>query len=462
MTHPLNSPGTASPPPRAAQRIGPAVVIGTTLEWFDFYLYASMAALVFGRIFFPSEDSSLSTLAAFATFAVGFLARPLGGILFGVLGDRIGRKAVLSLSLLIMGLASGLIGLLPSYAAIGVAAPVLLVILRILQGFGASAELGSAIAVAYEHADDRTRGRYAALPALGAQIGLLAASLTVTAVTSFGDDFLYTWGWRIPFVASFAIVGVGLWIRRTMPETPEFERVAVDARERKTLHVLRDLMKSDWRGLAVVAAVYGGYAAISYTFKTFSLSYLTEFQGVAANVGSFGVTLASAVAIVTVPVIGRLCDRIDVRRAIIGGACGVLLLAFPMFWVLDTGRPVYIWALLMLTTGVLAPVIIVAASPFMARQFPTEVRASGLGTGREISGATAGGLAPMAALAMVTMSSSHATWGVSLLIVASALLVVLGACFDQQHRVRARTRPLSDAPEAAGSTRGSDHRATAD
>ncbi|MFA3879464.1 MFS transporter [Streptomyces sp. MMCC 100] len=444
MSHPLSAPGSASPPPPAPKRIGPAVVIGTTLEWFDFYLYASMAALVFGRVFFPSGDSSLSTLAAFATFAVGFLARPLGGVLFGVLGDRIGRKAVLSLSLLIMGLASGLIGLLPSYDAIGIAAPVLLVILRVLQGFGASAELGSAITVAYEHADDRTRGRYAALPALGAQIGLLAASLAVTAVTSFGDDFLYTWGWRIPFVASFAIVGVGLWIRRAMPETPEFERVTKDARERRTLQLLRDLMKSDWRGLAVVAAVYGGYAAISYTFKTFSLSYLTEFQGVAANVGSFGITLASALAIITVPVIGRLCDRIDVRFAIMGGAGGVILLACPMFWVLDTGRPAYIWALLMLTTGVLAPVLIVAASPFMARQFPTAVRASGLGTGREISGAMAGGFAPIAALAMVTVSPSHATWGVSLLIVAAALLVVLGASFDQRRRVDARSRPLCE------------------
>lgn len=438
MKEPFDSNYEVEPRPAPGRSVGPAVVIGTSLEWFDFYLYASMAALVFGKVFFPSSNSSISTLAAFATFAVGFLARPLGGILFGILGDKIGRKAVLSLSLLIMGIASGLIGLLPSYETIGIAAPILLVILRILQGFGASAELGSAIAVAYEYADEKTKGRFGALPALGAQVGLLGASLAVTGVTSFGAEFLYDWGWRIPFVASFAVVGVGYWIRRNMPETPDFERVATEAKRRKGFQVFLDLLKSDWRGLAVVAAVYGGYAAISYTFKTFSLSYLTQFQDVAANVGAFGITLASTAAIITVPFFGRLCDKVDLRRVMIGGAVGVMMLAFPMFWILGTGKPVFIWALLILATGVLAPLIIVAASPFMARQFPTEVRASGLGAGREVSGATAGGLVPLAALTIVTVSPTHATWGVSLLIIGAAVLVVAGVAFDQKDRVDSR------------------------
>ncbi|MFC9471950.1 MFS transporter [Nocardia sp. NPDC056952] len=448
MKQPFDSSDEVAARPAPGRSAGPAVVIGTSLEWFDFYLYASMAALVFGKVFFPSSNSSISTLAAFATFAVGFLARPLGGILFGILGDKIGRKAVLSLSLLIMGIASGLIGLLPSYASIGIAAPILLVILRILQGFGASAELGSAIAVAYEYADEKTRGRFGALPALGAQVGLLGASLAVTGVTSFGDEFLYDWGWRIPFVASFAVVGVGYWIRRNMPETPDFERVAAQAKQRKGFQVFKDLLKSDWRGLAVVAAVYGGYAAISYTFKTFSLSYLTQFQDVAANVGAFGITLASTAAIVMVPFFGRLCDRVDLRRVMVGGAVGVMLLAFPMFWVLNTGEPVLIWALLILATGVLAPLIIVAASPFMARQFPTEVRASGLGAGREVSGATAGGLVPLAALAIVTVSPTHATWGVSLLIIGAAVLVVAGVLFDQKDRAHSRIVGQEPAVEA--------------
>jgi MFS family permease len=434
--------------PQRVKKVGAAVIIGTSLEWFDFYLYASMAALVFGKVFFPSANSSASTLAAFSTFAVGFLARPFGGILFGILGDRIGRKAVLSISLLIMGIASGLIGLVPSYAAIGVAAPALLIFLRILQGFGASAELGSAITVAYEHADEKTRGRYGAYPVMGAQIGLLAASLAVAAVTSLDDEALYTWGWRVPFVASFAIVIVGYWIRRAMPESEEFEKVATEARQRKGFQVLRDLVRGNWQGLVVVAAVYGGYSALSYTFKTFSLSYLTEFQGVAKNVGALGVTFASIAAIIACPLIGRLSDRVDTRKVMIGGAIGVALMAFPAFWLFDTGRSPLIWGVMVVTTGVLAPMIMVAASPYMARQFPTEVRASGIGTGREVSGAAAGGLAPILALTMVTMSSSHATWGVSLLIIGCAVLVIGGGLFDQSRRVTRDATASSEAPEA--------------
>ncbi|MFC9361271.1 MFS transporter [Rhodococcus sp. NPDC057014] len=395
---------------------------------------------------FPSASSSASTLAAFSTFAVGFLARPLGGVLFGILGDCIGRKAVLSISLLIMGIASGLIGLVPSYAAIGVAAPALLIILRILQGFGASAELGSAITAVYEHADEKTKGRYASYPVMGAQIGLLAASLSVAAITSLDDEALYTWAWRVPFVASFAIVIVGYWIRRTMPESEEFERVATEARQRKGRDVLRDLLRGNWRGLAVVAAVYGGYSALSYTFKTFSLSYLAEFQGVAKNVGALGVTFASIAAIAACPLIGRLSDRVDTRRVMIGGAIGVALMAFPAFWLFDTGRSPLIWGVMVVTTGVLAPTIMVAASPYMARQFPTELRASGIGTGREVSGAAAGGLAPILALTMVTVSPTHSTWGVSLLIIGCAVLVIGGGLFDQSRRLtrdaNVRAEPL--------------------
>ncbi|OUS93235.1 MFS transporter [Rhodococcus sp. NCIMB 12038] len=435
--------------PRSARKVGAAVVVGTTLEWFDFYLYASMAALVFGKVFFPSANSSASTLAAFSTFAVGFLARPLGGVLFGILGDRIGRKAVLSISLLIMGIASGLIGLVPSYAAIGVAAPALLIILRILQGFGASAELGSAITAVYEHADEKTKGKYAAYPVMGAQIGLLAASLSVAAITSLDDEALYTWGWRVPFVASFAIVIVGYWIRRTMPESEEFERVATEARQRKGLDVLRDLLRGNWRGLVVVAAVYGGYSAISYTFKTFSLSYLAEFQGVAKNVGALGVTFASIAAIAACPLIGRLSDRVDIRRVMIGGAIGVALMAFPAFWLFDTGRSPLIWGVMVVTTGVLAPMIMVAASPYMARQFPAELRASGIGTGREVSGAAAGGLAPILALTMVTVSPTHSTWGVSLLIIGCAALVIGGGLFDQSRRLTRDANVPAEALDAA-------------
>ncbi|QDQ95055.1 MHS family MFS transporter [Rhodococcus sp. WB9] len=421
------------PPRRKPKNVGPAVVVGTALELFDFYLYASMAALVFGPLFFPSANSTVSTLAAFSTFAVGFLARPLGGIVFGILGDKIGRKAVLSFNLLLMGLASGCIGLIPSYETIGIAAPVLLVLFRIVQGLGAGAEFGSAIAMSYEHADAKSRGRQGAWPAMGVSVGLLASSLAVAAVTSLSDDALYSWGWRIPFLASFVLVALGYWMRRNLPETPDFEKVAAQAQTRKKAQPFRDLLKHHWRGLTVVAVSTIGVNGISYIFKTFSLSYLSEFRDVAANVGAFGISLASAVALVTIPVAGRLCDSTGTRRIMLIGAGCVAGLAFPFFWLLNTDRPVYIWLALILTVGIVQPTLLAASGSFLARQFPPEVRASGLGAGREVSGALAGGLAPLAALTMVSLSPTHSTWGVSLIFIVGAMLIA-GAALGDQYR----------------------------
>ncbi|MDA3629237.1 MFS transporter [Saccharopolyspora oryzae] len=435
----LDSAAPAPPNPPSRKAVGPAVVIGSALEWFDFYLYASMAALVFGKLFFPGGDPTTATLGAMATFAVGFLARPFGGIVFGVLGDKFGRKIVLSVTFLLMGISSGLIGLLPTYESVGIAAPLLLVVLRLLQGLGAGAELGSAIAVAYEHADEKSRGRLGSLPALGVNIGLFASSLTVTVLTSFSDEFLYSWGWRIPFIASFALVGLGFWVRRQMPETPEFEKAAREAGSKKKTQPLRALIRSDWRGLSVVLAITIGYNGVSYVFKTFSLSYLTQFRDVAANVGSFGITLASAAAIITVPIAGRICDKVGSKTVVITGAVATAALAFPFFWMLDSGQKVLIWAALVLATGIVVPAMLSAQGAFLAQQFPTETRASGLGTGREVGGAFSGGLAPLAALALVSATPGHATWAVSLMFVAGALFIGIGAMYDQAKRLAAVT-----------------------
>lgn len=446
VTNRLSQPGAVTPPPKTHKSVRPAVVIGSALEFFDFFLYATMAALVFGPIFFPSENSTTGTLAAVATFSVGFLARPFGGIIFGILGDKIGRKTVLSMTFLLMGISTGLIGLIPSYATIGIAAPILLVLLRILQGLGAGAEFGSAIAVSYEHADPKSRGRLGSWPALGVNIGLLASSLTVAIITSFSDEFLYTWGWRIPFIASFVLVFLGFWVRQQMPETPEFEQVAAKAQRRRKARPLRDLLKSDWRGLIVVMTITVGYNSLTYIFKTFSLSYLAEFRDVAANIGALGITFASACAIVAIPVAGRFCDRVGAQRVILFGAAGTAVLAFPFFWLLNTENPLYIWAGLILGSGIAIPIILAASGSFLAQQFPTEVRASGLGAGREVGGAFAGGLAPLAALTIVTMSSTNATWGVSLIFILGAALIAAGTLFDQKANIEARTVVHDQAP----------------
>ncbi|WP_406690108.1 MFS transporter [Saccharopolyspora sp. ID03-671] len=307
--------------------------------------------------------------------------------------------------------------------------------LRVLQGLGAGAELGSATAVAYEHADAKSRGLRGSLPALGVNIGLFASSLTVTVLTSLSDDVLHTWGWRIPFVATFALVGLGFWVRRQMPETPEFEK---SSRARKKIAPLRTLLRSDWRGLAVVMAVTAGYNGASYVFKTFSLSYLTEFRDVPANVGAFGITLASACAIVTVPVAGRICDAVGARAVLLIGAAATAVLAFPFFWLLDTGQNAMIWVALVLATGIVIPSMLSAQGAFLSQQFPTRTRVSGLGTGREVGGAFSGGLAPVAALALVSATPGHATWAVSLMFVVGAAFIGVGALCDQVGRVETR------------------------
>lgn len=425
-------PGSGLHESSTRRRVATATIVGSALEWYDFYLYASMAALVFGGLFFPKTDGSVGTLAAFATFAVGFLARPIGGLLFGHLGDRIGRRNVLMMTFVLMGAATGLIGLLPTYETIGVLAPVALVVLRILQGLGSGAEYSSAAVVAYEHASSDRRGRQGAWPALGLNIGLLLSSLTVGALTSVGEDFVRSGGWRIPFIASFALVGVGIWVRRRIPESPAFKQGA--EKPTKAQIPLVTLLKQDWRGLLVVMGIALGYNALSYIFKTFSLAYLSEFQGVAANVGAFGIALASAAAIVTAPVFGWASDRFGSRRVVLAGGVASALFAFPFFVLLDTRDTAAIWLCLVIATGVLAPAMFAPQGAFLSKQFPATVRVSGVGVGREFGGAISGGLAPMLALAIVSASQSHATWGVSLILIASAGLVVLAALLDQAKR----------------------------
>jgi MFS family permease len=426
-------PRTTGPDRSTRRRLGAAVIIGSALEWFDFYLYASMAALVFGEVFFPAVDPATATLASVATFAVGFLARPVGGVLFGALGDRIGRKRVLSLTFVLMGASSAGIGLLPSYASVGALAPVLLVVLRLLQGLGAGAEFGSAIAMAYETADPGRRGRQGSWPALGVNLGLLCSSLVVAGLTSLDQEFLLGIGWRIPFLLSVVLVAGGVWVRRSMPETPEFERAGTE--DKRARRPLVTLVRAHWPSLAVVMVVTIGYNGASYIFKTFSLAYLTSFRDVPASVGAFGVSIASAVAIVIVPLAGRLADGVGARLVVLLGAVATVALAFPFFWLLDTGTPVLIWAALVASTGVAIPMMLAAQGAFLAQQFPVAVRASGLGTGREVGGAFAGGLAPVAALALVQDSASHATWGVSLLFVLAGLLICGGAAADRSRQI---------------------------
>ena len=432
MTASASIPGTETPEQarKRLRKVAAATIFGSMLEWYDFYLYATMAAIVFSKIFFDNSDPKTATLMAFSTFAIGFIARPFGGILFGYLGDKFGRKQVLVLTFCLMGVCTTLIGLIPSYASIGIWAPIILVFIRIIQGLGAGAELSGAAVTSYEHAAQGKRGSQGAWPALGLNLGLLLSSLTIYLLTINGNEFLLAGGWRIPFICSIVLVGVGLWVRNSIPETPQFQELSKEAAKAKP-SPLKALFKNDLKGLAVVFFVAIGYNALSYIFKTFSLAYLTQFKGVDVHVTSLSVTIASLVAIVAVPCFGWLCDKWSSKTVLmLGGLCS-LLFAYPFLALLNSGESLMIYLAIGVGTGILAPMMFAPQGSFLSRQFPTQTRSSGFGTGREIGTAIAGGLAPLGALSMVAASATHSTDGVVIILAVSALLVVVFALCDQ-------------------------------
>ncbi|KGF80146.1 MFS transporter [Massilia sp. JS1662] len=411
------------------RKVAAATIVGSMLEWYDFYLYATMASIVFSKVFFDASDASGASMKAFATFAIGFVARPLGGIFFGYFGDRYGRKKMLYVTFCLMGICTAAIGLIPSYATIGVWAPLLLVAIRVVQGLGAGAELAGAAVTSYEHAADGKRGRQGAWPALGLNLGLLLSSLTVYLLTLGGDAFLLAGGWRIPFLFSLVLVLIGLWVRKSLPETPAYR--GDQARQKKPF---RELFTFNLKGLGVVFFVAVGYNALSYIFKTFSLAYLTQFKGVSANVTSLSVTLASFVALFAVPLFGWLCDVFSSKKVLVAGGILAALFAYPFMALLSSGDNMLVYTALVVGTGILAPMMFAPQGSFLSRQFPVHNRSTGVGTGREIGTALAGGLAPLWALATVANSSTHSTVGVVLILACSGLMLALAALFDQGHR----------------------------
>lgn len=418
------------------RKVAAATIIGSMLEWYDFYLYAMMAAIVFSKVFFAPADSKTATLLALSTFAIGFIARPFGGILFGYCGDRFGRKRMLVATFCLMGVCTAAIGLIPGYATLGIWAPVLLVVIRILQGLGAGAELAAAAVTAYEHADEGKRGSQAAWPALGLNLGLLLSSLTVYLLTLQGDEFLLAGGWRIPFICSILLVAVGMWVRSSLPETLDYQKLrniepAPGAVKKVVENPLFTLFKKDLRGLFVVLFVAIGYNALSYIFKTFSLAYLTQYKGISANITSLSVTIASLIAIFAVPFFGFLCDRWSSKNVLIIGGVLSGIFAYPFMALLESGQNLWIYVAIGVGTGVLAPMMFAPQGSFMSRQFPTRTRSSGVGTGREIGTAIAGGLAPLGALALVSNSPTQSTSGVVLILFMAAVVVVVAACLDQ-------------------------------
>lgn len=410
------------------RKVALATILGSMLEWYDFYLYATMASIVFSRVFFDKTDPKTAALASFATFAIGFIARPFGGIFFGYFGDRFGRKKMLSVTFALMGICTTAIGLIPTYATIGIWAPVILIFFRIIQGLGAGAELAGAAVTSYEHAETGRRGRQGAWPALGLNLGLLLSSLTIYALTFGGNEFLLEGGWRLPFIASFALVFIGIWVRRKLPETPQYKQATSVTSGRASL---KELFSKNLKSVAVVFFLAIGYNALSYIYKTFSLAYLTQFKAVSAHVTSLSVTLASVVAIFAVPLFGWLCDRFSSRAVLVVGGLIAAAFSYPFMHLLELADSQYIYTAIIIGTGVIAPMMFAPQGSFLSRQFPVHIRSTGVGTARELGTAIAGGLAPLAALSLIAGSTTGSTIPVVVMLAIAGLIVTTSAFFDQ-------------------------------
>lgn len=390
---------TASGPGTRSRRqyitAGIASMMGTTIEWYDFFLYGTAAALIFNKIFFPEFDPLMGTLAAFATYSVGFFARPLGGVIFGHFGDKVGRKSMLLITLVLMGVPTILIGLIPSYESIGYWAAVLLVMLRFLQGIAVGGEWGGAVLMAVEHAPEGKKGFFGSLPQAGVAPGLILSSLAMGAVATMPEDAMLAWGWRIPFLASVVLLLVGWFIRVRVAESPDFEAME-QAGKKADVPILVVLKKHPKDVLLVVGARLAEVTWF-YTVVTFALAYATGTLGVEKTVMLDAIIWGAFLAFFTMPLAGMLGDLIGHKWVFMIGAVGIGLFSAYFFDLLSTRREMWITVAMVVAIGIVYACLYGPEGILFSNQFPSEVRYSGISLAVQVSGAIGGGMAPIIA-----------------------------------------------------------------
>src|ERR1700681_2665380 len=401
------------------KRIVVSSIVGTAVEWYDFLIYGTASALVFNKLFFPLSDPGLGTIAAFGTYGVGFLARPLGAAIFGHFGDRVGRKAMLAMTIVIMGIGTFLIGLLPTYDQIGIAAPVLLVLLRLLQGIGLGGEWGGAVLMVVENAPARNRGLLGSMVQIGYPIGQLAAIGLFATLSQVPESDFLAWAWRIPFLISIVLVGVGLYIRMQLDEPPVFREI--EAKKAVARLPLVEVLTLHRRSF--FTAVGLKLSEISYVSigATFDISYVTGKLAMPRSVILNAIFVSAVIGLLAIPVFGWLSDRIGRKTMFYASSLFAIVFAFPMFWMLDTKDP------LTITSAIVAAIIFGqmvgfgVGAPWYSALFTAPLGYSGASLGFQIGAAISGGLTPFAAATFMAWTGG-ATWPISIYLIVLAVI----------------------------------------
>jgi MHS family shikimate/dehydroshikimate transporter-like MFS transporter len=401
------------------RRVAIASFIGTTIEWYDFFLYGTASALIFGRLFFPNYDPLTGALASFGTYAVGFVARPIGGIVCGHFGDRIGRKSMLVLTLLIMGIATFLIGLLPTYESIGIWAPILLVLLRVAQGFGVGGEWGGAVLMAVEHSPKGKRGFYGSWPQVGVPAGLLLSTIVFRQVSKLPEEILFSWGWRIAFLLSILLVGVGLYIRLAVVEPPVFTEIK--QKQATSRMPILDAIKHHPRSVIQAMGARIAENGAFYLYTVFILTYATQPRIGFSSASVLGaISLAAVVEICAIPFYGWLSDKLGRRPVYLFGAIFTGVFAFPFFWLVETSTTS------LMVLGVVCALVFGHAAmygpqaSFFSELFGARVRYSGASLGYQLASVIAGGLSPLIATGLLRRTGS--SWPIAIFVMIMSVI----------------------------------------
>jgi metabolite-proton symporter len=406
--------------------------IGSAVEWYDYFLYGTMAGIIFGPLFFPSSDPAVSLALSFASFALAFLVRPIGGIVFSHIGDRVGRKKTLIATLSLMGGSTVLMGLLPTYESIGVWAPVLLTALRLVQGLALGGEWGGGLLLAVEYAPRDKRGLYGAVPQTGALFGLALGALAGSVTTSlFSEEGFRSIGWRIPFLLSIVLILVGLWIRTKVGETPSFAKVKAERHEARVPIV--ETLRHHWRAVLITIGAKLIETATFFTFATFTISYAAGTLGYSQGTVLNAVLISAVLAIPVMLFMGSLSDRIGRKKVYVGGVIAIFIYAIPYFWLLSLRNTFALTAAIIIGFSIIWSSYGSVLGTLFAESFTADVRYTGISLGYQVGAAIIGGPAPLIATALLAAyNKNYVPVGIFLMVVAVVSLIAI--YFAQERR----------------------------